>query len=62
MHVAYAQPHTHHVLARDSVVAVAWERRQRCALVRPGRTTSPPRRLAGIHDTGWNVRQLRCIQ
>ena len=59
MHVAYAQPHT---AARDSVVAVAWEHRQRWASVRPGRTTSLPRRLAGIHDTGWYVRQLQCIQ
>src|SRR5260221_228784 len=30
--------------------AVAWERRQRWAFVRPGRTDSLPRRPDGIHD------------
>ena len=32
---------------------VAWERGQRWTSVRPGRTTSLPRRLAQTHDIGW---------
>src|SRR5258705_13658479 len=45
---------------------VAWERGQHWPSVRPGRTTSLPRRLAQTHDIGWrgNVDSVGhlCIQ